>query len=195
MKPHERIILPLDVSNVDSAIDLVKKLSPYVGVFKVGFEALYSTMVEFILCPEQGLKEFVKKIRLLSHSLNPEQVFLDVKLNDISNTVEKAMAALSRLGVRMLNMHASAGEEAIKKAAACKGMSKLFGVTVLTSIREAECISIFGDKPDVKVHQFSRMLKKNGANGIICAPAEGFYLRSWREFDKMKIAKMLGLAA
>ena len=62
MKPHERIILPLDVSNIDAAICLVNQLSPHVGVFKVGFEAIYSTMVDFILSPEQAFIAYLKVI-------------------------------------------------------------------------------------------------------------------------------------
>ena len=187
LKPHERIILPLDVSNINSAISLVNQLSPHVGIFKIGFEALYSTMVDFIMCPEQQIKEFVRKVRLLCLSIRPEKAFFDVKLHDIPNTVESAMKSLSRLGVRMLNMHASAGEEAIKKAVALKGMSKLFGVTVLTSIKEKECISIFGATPGEKVLQFADMLRINGADGIICAPAEGLLLRQHSVFDNMEI--------
>lgn len=59
---------------------------------------------------------------------------------------------------------------------------------MLTSIKEDECLSIFGDVPDEKVFQFARMLRKNGADGVICAPREGLYLRSWQEFNGFKIA-------
>ena len=106
LEPHERIILPLDVSNIDAASRLVALLSPHVGIFKIGFEAIYSTMVEFILCPEQQIKEYVRKVRSLCHSIPPDKAFFDVKLNDIPNTVENAMKSLARLGARIINMHA-----------------------------------------------------------------------------------------
>lgn len=188
MRAHERIILPLDVSSVDAAIALVNQLSPYVGVFKVGFEAVYSTMAELLLCPEEELMAYAMKIRSLARAITPEKAFPDAKLADISNTVGKAAQALSRLQVCMFNMHASAGMKAIKAAVANKGTSKLFGVTVLTDIDEDECKSIFGDTPGKKVVQFSQFLLDYGADGVICAPAEGLLLRQDTKFDGLEIA-------
>jgi len=188
LKPHERIILPLDVSNIDTAIGLANQLKNHVGVFKIGFEAIYSTMVDLVLHPEQLLIQYVRKVRMLCGIIGPKQAFLDVKLADIPNTVEKAMKALSRLGVKMINMHASAGIEAIKVAVANKGIAELFGVTVLTSIKGDECESIFGDIPDNKVWQFAEMLSSCGADGVICAPKEGLMLREYSKFDEITIA-------
>ena len=188
MKPHERIILPLDVSNIDKAISIVQDLAPHVGVFKIGFEAIYSTMVDLLLRPINDEEILLSRVRLLAEAISPEKTFLDVKLADIPNTVENAVKALSRLGVKMINIHASAGEKVIKVAVANKGNSQVFGVTVLTSIEEEECIYIFGKKPDDKVLQFAKMLANNGADGVICAPKEGLLLRLDPNFDKLIIA-------
>lgn len=188
MKAHERIILPLDVSNVDVATNLVNQLHLHVGVFKVGFEAIYSMVAEFVMSPEQALVQYARKVRTLCKSITPGKLFLDVKLADISNTVEQAMKSLSRIGARMVNIHASGGAKMIKAAAANKGMSQLFGVTILTSIDPKECRSIFGAEPGEKVLQFAEMLLDNGADGVICAPAEGLLLRQNAKFDRLKIA-------
>lgn len=113
---------------------------------------------------------------------------MDVKLADIPNTVGKAASALARLQGRMFNVHASAGAKAIEAVVAKKGMSKVFGVTVLTSIEPGECRSIFGADPKTKVLRFADMLLKAGADGIICAPKEGLLLRQLSRFNDMTIA-------
>ena len=177
MLPRKRIILPLDISDIDVAISLVEKLAPHVGYFKLGFEAIYSTMANFLLLPDKEIVSYLWKVRQLAEKIASRRAFLDVKLNDIPNTIEKAVKAIIRLRPIMFNIHASAGKEAIARAVANKGESVLFGVTVLTSIDEDECVSIFGAKPNGKVFEFAEMLVDGGANGVICAPKEGLFLR------------------
>jgi len=187
MRSHERIILPLDVSDIDQAQILVRMLAPYVGVFKIGFEAIYSSMAS-LLMPDSAADYWLGRIRSLAGTITPKKAFLDVKLADIPNTVGKAVKALSSLEVKMINIHASAGVKVIQAAVANKGNSQLFGVTVLTSINAEECKSIFGAEPDEKVLQFAKMLVDNGADGVICAPKEGLLLRLDPDFDKLTIA-------
>jgi orotidine-5'-phosphate decarboxylase len=184
----KRIILPLDVSDVGKAQNLVDLLAPHVGVFKVGFESIYSTMVGLLLEPIDDAESLLNRVRVLAREITPQKAFLDVKLADIPNTVGNAVKALARLGVRMINIHASAGKEVIKAAVANKGKSKLFGVTVLTSISDTECLSIFQAIPQAKVFDFARMLIDNGADGIICAPKEALQLRASSFWDKLIIA-------
>ena len=187
MKPHERIILPLDVSDIERAHRLVERLFLLVGIFKVGFEAIYSMMAQ-LLSPEGATEHLMGRIQSLAAKITPEKTFLDVKLSDIPNTVGNAVKALSALNVKMINIHASAGKDVIRTAAMNKGESLLFGVTVLTSIDTSECVSIFGVEPEPKVLQLATMLADNGADGIICAPKEGLALRKNHDFDGLKIA-------
>jgi orotidine-5'-phosphate decarboxylase len=188
MKPHERIILPLDVSNVEVATSLVEQLVLHVGVFKVGFEAIYSAMANLLSLPDKEIVSYLWKIRYLAEKITAKKAFLDVKLADIPNTVEKAVKAIARLKPKMFNIHASAGKEVIARAVANKGDSLLFGVTVLTSIDKDECASIFGARPNVKVLKFVKMLVDGGADGVICAPKEGIFLREDPHLDKFIIA-------
>ncbi|MDP2741497.1 MAG: orotidine 5'-phosphate decarboxylase / HUMPS family protein, partial [bacterium] len=188
MKPHERIIFPLDVSNVEEATRLVEQLAPHVGFFKVGFEAIYSAMADLLLISDKKIVYYLWQIRYLAEKITAQKAFLDVKLNDIPNTVEKAVKAIVRLKPRMFNIHASAGNEAIARAVANKGDSLLFGVTVLTSIDEDECCSIFGMETDDKVDEFAVTLVEKGVDGVICAPKEGLLLRGDTYFDKLIIA-------
>lgn len=180
MKPREakdRIILPLDVSSVAEARSLVDLLVPHVGAFKVGLEFIYSTITELLLRGDEEAIILLKEVRALARALGAEHVFWDGKFYDIPNTVRGASLAISRMGVSMFNVHASAGIESVKAAVASKGNSLVLGVTVLTSIGKLpdgsdECVSIFGDKADGKVLQFAKMLSDVGADGIICSPQE-----------------------
>ncbi|MDP3725943.1 MAG: orotidine-5'-phosphate decarboxylase [bacterium] len=168
MDAKDRIIVALDVSGLDEAESLVKELAPYVGCFKAGLELLTSV----------GAPQVVKFL----HGLGVK-VFYDGKFNDIPNTVGGAARAVSSLGVAMFNIHASTGRKSIEASVLNKGNSLVLGVTVLTSIDEDECVSIFGDKPGPKVLQFSQELLQTGVDGIICSPQELKLLGMHSEFD------------
>lgn len=184
IEPKDRIIFPLDVNKVDEAIALVRKLNPYVGLFKIGLEFINSMLASLIAVSEKEAAENLAKIRTL-FSLLEGKIFWDGKFDDIPNTVAGASASVVKIGVKMFNVHASAGKESVKKAVENKGKALVLGVTVLTSIDERECKSIFGDKPGPKVVMFARMLKEAGADGIICSPQELEFLSKYREFDDM----------
>lgn len=183
-----RIILPLDVSDIAQSSNLVNQLARHVGVFKWGFESIYSTMAELLMHPEADAVHYLRRVRRLTMQMGPNKVFLDGKLSDIPNTVSKAVSAIAKMGVKMFNIHASAGVKVIKAASENKGKSLLFGVTVLTSISKDECWNIFAADPDDMVMRFARDLLENGADGVICAPVEGAMLRQNPEFEKLLIA-------
>src|SRR3989442_1780234 len=87
------IIVALDVPTRDHALALAERLTPLVGAFKIGSELFTSAG-----------PEIVRQIRALNGA-----VFLDLKFHDIPNTVARAVAAATRLDVRMLTVHASGG--------------------------------------------------------------------------------------
>lgn len=170
MDAKDRIIVALDVDSLEKAGALVGSLAPYVGCFKVGLELLTAVGAPKVV-------DFV-------HSRGGK-VFYDGKFADIPATVGAASKVVAIMGVKMFNVHASAGKKAIEAAVANKGNSLVLGVTVLTSIDEEECISIFGDMPGPKVLQFGRMLLAMGADGIICSPKELEILGKHPELDKL----------
>jgi orotidine-5'-phosphate decarboxylase len=185
MKAKDRIIVALDVADVRKALSLVEELSPHVGAFKIGLEFITSTVASLINPPreEDAIVE-LKLIRALFQQLR-ERGFWDGKFCDIPNTVGRATEVVAGMNFAMLNVHASAGPESVEAAVHNRGSSQVLGVTVLTSINENECISIFGDKPGTKVLQFSRKLFKAGADGIICSPQELKLLRQHIELDSL----------
>lgn len=157
MNPREKIIVALDVDSLEKARPFVETLSPHVGCFKIGLELLTAV----------GALEAVRFI----HERGG-QVFLDGKFDDIPNTVAGAARAAAALGVKMFNVHASSGIEAMTAAVANKGRSLVLAVTVLTSHDDAACRRIFGASAKEKVLQMARDAREAGVDGIVCSPQE-----------------------
>jgi orotidine-5'-phosphate decarboxylase len=157
MEPRDRIIVALDVSELEKAKELVETLAPYVDCFKIGLELLTAV----------GGPQAVQFV----HGLGGK-VFYDGKFCDIPNTVGKASKAAAGLGVRMFNVHANCGIDAMHEAVQNRGNSLVLAVTVLTSLDEDNCHLTYGDPVKAKVLQFAREAKLAGVNGIICSPKE-----------------------
>jgi len=131
MDPKEKIILALDVEHFEEARRVVIEFKDYVGMFKVGKQL-------FTHCGPK-IVDFIK--------MKDSKVFLDLKYHDIPNTVSKAVIEAAKLGVDMLNIHASGGLTMMKEARAALFNSvkkfnlyrpKIIGVSVLTSIDDNE---------------------------------------------------------
>ncbi|MCX6758785.1 MAG: orotidine 5'-phosphate decarboxylase, partial [Candidatus Nealsonbacteria bacterium] len=121
--PKDCVIFPLDGVDPVGAALLVEELADYVGYFKIGL-GLNSVM---------GTPQAVQMV----HSRGGK-AFVDLKINDIPNTVADAVKALSAQGVAMINIHASAEIDAMMEVAKYKGNSIAYAVTVLTSQDEEE---------------------------------------------------------
>lgn len=124
-RPDNPLIVALDVSDLERADELAGRLAPHVGMLKVGLELAWAVGPEAVR-------------RIAVHA----PVFVDAKLHDIPNTVERAAANIARLGVAMLNVHALGGEAMMRAArrGAERGASEaatapplVVAVTVLSS--------------------------------------------------------------
>ena len=184
MEAKDRIIVALDVSNIERAATLVQELIPYVGGFKLGLEFITGTLAKLA---STGLWEAFHNLAVFRNLIcvAKEKLFWDGKWADIPNTIAGAAQGIQPLSPMFINVHASSGMEAIKAAVANRGHSLVLGVTVLTSIKEEECISIFGDSPWKKVFQFAEMLVEAGADGIICSPQELNVLNTFAELHRL----------
>jgi orotidine-5'-phosphate decarboxylase len=170
MELKDRIIVALDVDSLDKAGLLVEMLAPHVGCFKVGLELLTAVGAPMVV-------DFV-------HSLGG-QVFFDGKFDDIPNTVGKASKTVAAMDVKMFNVHASAGIEAMQAAVDNKGHSLVLAVTVLTSLDENNASLIFGTSVKAKVLQLARDAQIAGCDGIICSPQELEFLGRQKELASM----------
>jgi orotidine-5'-phosphate decarboxylase len=124
-RPENPLIVALDVSDLGDAEQLAATLAPHVGMLKVGLELFWAHGPEAVR-------------RIASQG----RVFVDAKLHDIPNTVERAAANIARLGVDMLNVHALGGDAMMRAAleGAARGaadagrpMPLVIAVTVLSS--------------------------------------------------------------
>jgi orotidine-5'-phosphate decarboxylase len=127
-RPDNPLIVALDVSDLDRAAELAERLGPHAGMLKVGLELFSAAGPDSVGA-------------VAAHG----PVFLDLKLHDIPNTVERASANVAKLGVRMFNVHALGGEAMMRAAVggARRGadsvgaaMPLVLGVTVLSSLAE-----------------------------------------------------------
>ena len=161
----ERIIVALDVKNKEEGLTLVRTLESAV-LFKVGLQ-LYTAEGPALL---KDVRELGKK------------VFLDLKLHDIPNTVAEAVRSGMRLGAWMMTIHASGGREMMAEAAkaaadeaAKSGKPKplLLGVTVLTSLKDAELQEVgFAGKVLDQVLRLAGLAMAAGLDGVVCSPQE-----------------------
>jgi len=162
-----KVIVALDFDSKDVALAFVKKLNPSECRIKIGKEMFT------YLGPD-----FVKYICSLGFD-----VFLDLKFHDIPNTVAKACKAAASLGVWMINVHASGGEEMMKAAKAAVlelGDSRplLTAVTVLTSMSPSQFDDIDGSKTiDEQVKRLALLAQKAGLDGVVCSAKEAKMLR------------------
>ncbi len=111
------------------------------------------------------------------------QVFLDLKLHDIPNTVAKAVESAAKLPIGMLTLHTCGGREmmewAVKAQRAHAPNLRLLGVTVLTSMSAAGLAETgVSDSPEQQVVRLGRLAAESGLRGLVCSPLEIAPLRS-----------------
>jgi orotidine-5'-phosphate decarboxylase len=171
MNTEQRIIVPLDVPNVESAIALLDRL-PQVGFWKVGLELFTSSGPRIL----EVLKDRDKRI------------FLDLKFHDIPNTVAGACRAAAKYGVDLLTIHGAAGKdallaatEAVQEGATQAGVKppKLIAITLLTSISSRQLafdLKVPLELPEYAL-QMALMAQETELDGAVCSPQEAAQLR------------------
>lgn len=159
---RDRLIVGLDVAEIGQAEKLVGQLGDTVSFYKIGYQLLFAGGLEFA--------------GDLVHS--GKNVFLDMKLLDIDNTIASAVENIVKSGVDMLTLHAY--PKAMRAAvAAAKGSDLcLLGVTVLTSM-DAEDMKEAGynDTPETMVLKRAKQAREAGMGGIVASAAEAASLR------------------
>jgi len=189
MEAKEKIIVAIDTNDLGKAVELVNKLYPYVGGFKIGLEFITNAVANIATCNDAATRFNTEMLRCLFRETHGK-LFWDGKFSDIPNTVAGASAALKPLGVKFFNVHASAGVHAIRAAALKKGDAKLLVVTVLTSLNFAELWAVgFGRCRNTNCKKYAtteweekfmqdlvlamaKNAKGYGADGVICSPKE-----------------------
>ena len=160
------IILALDVESRSKARSILKATGEQLKWVKVGLQS-YLRDGPDLLSEIAGMGK---------------QIFLDLKLHDIPNTMSKALESLSSLPINMLTVHATAGPDALSK---CSKEAKtmmpevtLLAVTVLTSMDKGNLSAIGVDSPvEEQVIKLATLASESGIGGVVCSPLELEILR------------------
>lgn len=171
MNPKDRLIVALDVESQAAAIKIVEALKKEVRFFKIGLELFSSNGPKIVsIVKDKGC-----------------EVFLDLKLHDIPNTVGKTAALLTRSGVYMFNVHALGGydmmkaaSDAVKKEAARLKIEKpkVLAVTVLTSMDENSLKKIgINDNIEKSALKLASLAKDAALDGIVASALEARSIR------------------
>lgn len=158
-----RAIVALDVPSLDAARALVERLGDSCDFYKVGLELFAA--------------EGPAAVRWLRE--NGREVFLDLKLHDIPNTVRGAAMRAADLGASLLTVHAGGGPTMVEAAVAGAGKCGVLGVTVLTSLDDAGLSAALG-RPAIVANEVIRLADvaaMAGAHGVVCSGAEARWVR------------------
>ena len=158
------VIIACDFANKEDLFEFLKPLKGMNPYLKIGMEIFY----------KEG-PQLVKKLKEMGF-----KIFLDLKLHDIPNTVEKAMRNIGELGVEITNCHAAGGVKMME--AARRGLdstekgknTQLIAVTQLTSTNQEVLENELLIKEPLQdvVKQYALNAKKAGLQGVVCSPLE-----------------------
>jgi orotidine-5'-phosphate decarboxylase len=154
------LIVALDFPSASAALELAGCLQGVCRWFKVGMELYYAAG-----------NSIVERLRERGF-----EVFLDLKLHDIPNTVAGAVRSVGCTGASLLTVHASGGEAMMRAAAAAAkapGSPRLLAITVLTSMDAGELSAVgVADAPATQVLRLARLAKAAGIDGLVCSAEE-----------------------
>ena len=152
------IIVAIDEINFKKASNVIDNLDSEKCMIKIGSVAFNSLGHKIIDYAAQ--KSF--------------DIFLDLKLHDIPNTVKKTIEGLSSLPIKILTVHTSGGKDMMSAAMeAVSGTDiKVFGVTVLTSLNDDDTTAIFKRTPSEQVEAMLDAAESAGIDGVVCSPHE-----------------------
>jgi len=152
------IIVALDEHNQENFDDVLNQLDPNLCMVKIGSVSFNSLGRECVL--KAAGKGF--------------DIFLDLKLHDIPNTVKKSINGLVNLPIKMMTVHASGGQRMLEEsvAATINTDIKIFGVTALTSLSDTDTNFIYKREAKEQVLAMIELAKKSNIHGVVCSPQE-----------------------
>ena len=175
LSPTDRLAVALDFPDEHEALKLVDRLDGACQWYKVGMELYYAAGNSIV------------------HQLRDRgfDVFLDLKLHDIPNTVAGAVRSATRAGASLLTIHASGGGamlSAAAEAACAPGSPRLLAVTVLTSMDAIELAGIgITASPAEQVLRLAKLAQAAGIDGMVCSPEEVDLLRKETGTDTLLV--------
>jgi orotidine-5'-phosphate decarboxylase len=162
MDPRDRLIVPLDVPTLEDAAAMVERLGDSVSFYKIGHQLAFAGGLGFAS-------------ELLAEG---KQVFLDMKLLDIDNTISKGIENIIKMGVHMTTLHAYPKAMAAAVEAARGSQLCLLGVTVLTSMDDADLVEAgYRDSAETLVIRRAKQASDLGMGGVVASALEAAQIR------------------
>jgi orotidine-5'-phosphate decarboxylase len=149
----------LDTDDLETAVAWAAATGPHLSTVKVGLELF--------------LRHGADAVRKTREASGGREVFLDLKLHDIPNTVTGAARAVAELAPTYLTVHASGGRDMVRAAVDALPTTKVAGVTVLTSLAERD-LALLGmaGTPRDAVRRLAALAVGAGARALVCSPLE-----------------------
>jgi orotidine-5'-phosphate decarboxylase len=162
LEPRDRLIVALDFSSVDAAQAMVARLGDTVSFYKIGYQLGFAGGITFA----QQLIDADK------------QVFVDLKLHDIGNTVAQGVKSVARLGAKFLTVHAY--PQTMQAAVDARELGlHILAVTVLTSSDDDDLVAAGYAYPVAElVARRAAQARDIGVDGLVCSPEEVANLRA-----------------
>ena len=157
------IILALDTKDLDTAKSWIQATNSSINTYKFGLEF-------YLKFGAAGLKELA--------NAGDFEIFLDLKLHDIPNTVSSAVSSVADLKPKFLTIHASGGASMISAASAAGPSISITAVTILTSLSDSDILEIgFANSAKDSAVTLAKLAVANGARSIVCSPFEASEIR------------------
>ena len=169
-----KAFIALDSDSNKHNLNLVKKLKNHVYGFKVGYRSFY----------KKDSNDLIKEIKKKS------KLFLDLKLNDIPNTVLQGIQSLEKINPDYLTLHISGGLKMLKEVKRYtierKSKTKLLGVTLLTSLDQEDIKSMYGNITTKQLlENFAKLAHKSNIDGLICSGQDLKIFRRYKNLLKV----------
>jgi orotidine-5'-phosphate decarboxylase len=164
MKNSSQVILALDFNDMASTVEMINLTKEHIGIYKLGLEF-------YLAHGKSGVKEIQSRF-------NGIEIFLDLKLHDIPNTVAGACRSVADLNPKFLTVHASGGSKMISAASSTLPKVEITAVTILTSLDKEQMVAMGLNE---NIENLTLSLAKNavnsGARAIVSSPQEVSLLR------------------
>lgn len=162
------LCVALDLPTAQENLDLVNKIKEHNVWLKVGLRTYI-----------RDGEKFLNAIKCINPNF---KIFLDLKLYDIPNTMADAAESIMGLGVDMFNLHASAGERAMRtvmeRLAKYENRPIVLAVTALTSFNEEEFGRVYESDIASKADQFAKDAMNSGLDGVVCSAFESASIKN-----------------
>ena len=153
---NKRLIIALDFKSIDEMSHFISNLDPQKCIVKVGLQLFIS--------------EGPKVLDFLSH--RGFEIFLDLKLHDIPNTVRKSVEEISQFNVKLTTIHLQGGRDMIQAANEAKGNIKILGVSLLTSLDDSDTRELYNNDFNKQFDNLINLAMERKIDGIVCSSQE-----------------------